>query len=125
MTKRHRVIALALGSALAVATVASPALANGDFTGTYQTQSGAVGGRGAGSIQMTISQRGTSLTWSTSTGYTYICSLQGTTCSGTWSGKTGSGWFDVKFTPNGDRFAGNWGYGNDRTESGSFSGTRK
>jgi hypothetical protein len=122
MTKRNRVIAMVLGSAVAVAT---PALADGDFTGTFQTQSGAVGGRGAGAIQMTITQRGSSLTWSTSTGYTYVCALQGSSCSGTWSGKTGSGWFDVKFTGNGDRFSGSWCYGNDHADSGSFSGARK
>jgi hypothetical protein len=121
MTKRYQVIAAVLGSAL----VFGAATAGADFTGTFQTQSGAINGRGAGSIQMTITQRGSSLVWNTSTGYTYVCALKGSNCAGTWSGKTGSGWFEVKFSGNGDNFSGNWGYGSDHAESGSFTGARK
>lgn len=121
MTKQHRVIALALGSVLAAAT---PAVAQPDMTGTFNTDSGPVKGRGAGKIQMTITQRGSSLEWKTSTGYTYICSLDERNCAGTWAGKTGSGWFSVKFSPNGDSFTGNWGYKDDRSESGFFNGKR-
>lgn len=124
MTNTIRNTALSL--TFAVAMLAAPALAQApDCTGTYQTQSGAVNGRGAGGIQMTITQRGSSLVWSTSTGYTYVCSLRGTQCSGTWTGRTGSGWFSVNFTGNGNSFSGSWGYDDDHSVSGSFTGSRQ
>ena len=123
MMKTIRLAVLGIIGAFAIA--AAPATAQApDCTGTYQTQSGAVNGRGAGGIQMTIAQRGSSLVWSTSTGYTYVCSLQGTRCSGTWSGRTGSGWFSVNFTGNGNSFSGSWGYDDDHSASGSFTGSR-
>jgi hypothetical protein len=116
------VFALALGTSLAA--LAAPALAGADYTGTFQTQSEAIRGKGAGKIQMTVTQKGSSLIWNTSTGYTYVCSLKRSRCEGTWSGKTGSGWFNVDFAGNGDSFTGSWGYGSDYSQSASFSGRR-
>jgi hypothetical protein len=105
--------------------LALPAVAQSpDCTGTYQTRFGAVNGRGAGSMQMSIAHRGSSLVWNTSTGYTYVCSLSGTRCSGTWTGRTGAGWFAVNFSGNGSSFSGTWGYGEDRSASAFFTGTR-
>lgn len=118
---KHRLFALTLGT---LATLATPALAGGDYTGSFQTKSEAIKGKGGGGIPMTITQKGSSLVWNTSTGYTYICSLNGAHCEGTWSGKTGSGWFSVDFSGNGDTFAGTWGYGQNRDESAAFTGKR-
>lgn len=119
---KHRVIALTLGTALAM--VATPALAGGDYTGTFKTNSEAIHGKGGGGIEMTITQKGSSLEWKTSSGYTYICSLHKEHCEGTWSGKTGSGWFSVDFSGNGDTFSGTWGYNSDHDESAAFTGRR-
>src|SRR5690606_30318855 len=119
MMRTIRLATLSIIGALAIAVAPATAQAP-DCTGTYQTQSGAVNGRGAGNIQMTIAQRCSSLTSTTSAGYTYVCSLRGTRCSGTWQGRTGSGWFSVNFTGNGNSFSGNWGYDDDHSASGTF-----
>lgn len=103
--------------------VASAAFAQAQYAGAWETDSTACNGRGAGHIRMTIAPQNNALTWSTSTGYTYVCSLNGARCAGTWSGRTGSGWFDVTFN-GGASFSGNWGYGDDHSASGSFSGHR-
>src|SRR5262249_12023730 len=94
----------------------------GRFDGVWETDSEAVNGRGSGHIQMTIAEQPGGLSFRTSTGYTYQCQLSGPRCVGTWTGRTGSGWFDIPF--NGPTFAGLWGYGQDRAASASFNGHR-
>jgi hypothetical protein len=92
------------------------------YNGIWDTNSSACNGRGARRIQMTINGQNNALTWQTSTGFTYVCALTGTRCAGTWSGRTGSGWFDVVFS--GNSFAGLCGYGDDHSVTGTFTGNR-
>lgn len=112
--------------ALAAFTVlGSPAAAQSvDVTGHWETDATNAGGRGGGHFPVDITQHGSALRWAAVGGGQYICSMRGTRCSGTWSGSTGSGWFDVTFSGNGSSFSGQWGYDDNRAVWGSWTGTR-
>lgn len=95
-----------------------------DASGHWETDAGAVNGRGSGHFSLEITQSGTGLRWSAANGGMYVCTLRGANCNGTWSGTSGSGWFDVTFSPDGGAFVGSWGYGDDHFAVGSWSGHR-
>lgn len=115
----------ALALALLTTVVAPTALAQYfDASGHWETDASGVNGRGAGHFSLDIVQNGTGLRWSAANGGMYVCTLRGQQCSGTWSGTSGSGWFDVSFSPDGSSFVGAWGYGDDRSMAGGWSGRR-
>ena len=53
-----------------------------------------------------------------------VCVMDGSHCDGTWVGGSGAGWIDVTFTANGRSSTGLWGYGDDHSSAGTFTGTR-
>ncbi len=115
---------LRLAAALALALVPASASAQGlDLNGSWETDSGAVNGRGAGHIAMSASHRNGGVTFSYS-GNTMVCQLSGLRCRGTWQGNTGSGWFSITFSSDGQNFSGTWGYNRDRENVGTFTGHR-
>lgn len=117
--KLGRMAAVCVGTVMAAAT----ATAQVNYSGTWNTNSGAAGGRGAGRIVMSATHRNGGVTFRYG-GNTMTCSLAGSHCGGSWQGGTGSGWFEIDFTPDGGAFSGTWGYGNDRANAGSFTGSR-
>ena len=118
---KHVPLALALALPLAATTAAHAQ--NFDLSGTWQTDSGAVNGRGGGHIVMQAAHRNGGVTFSYG-GNTMVCSLSGLRCRGSWQGGTGSGWFAIPFSSDGQSFSGTWGYGRDRANVGTFTGTR-
>jgi hypothetical protein len=113
---------LALTLSLLAATTAAQAQGL-DLSGTWETDSGSVNGRGGGHITMQATHRNGGLTF-TYGGNTMVCAVSGQRCRGTWQGGTGSGWFSITFSSNGHNFSGTWGYGRDRENVGTFSGSR-
>ena len=115
---------LRLAAALALALVPATAAAQDlDLNGTWETDSGSVGGRGGGHITMSATHRNNGVTFSYS-GNTMVCQLNGRRCRGTWQGGTGSGWFSITFSSDGQNFSGTWGYNRDRANEGTFTGHR-
>ncbi|MFO0683016.1 MAG: hypothetical protein U0234_13250 [Sandaracinus sp.] len=117
----------ALALVLSFSSLALAPIADAQYfspAGHWETDASAVNGRGAGHLSVDIVQSGTGLRWSAANGGLYVCTLRGYQCSGTWSGTTGSGWFDVSFSPDASSFYGVWGYGEDRSSSGAWSGHR-
>lgn len=111
--------------ALPILLAAGPAHAQSlDLSGTWQTDSGAVNGRGAGHIAMQATHRNNGVTLSYGGGNTMVCSLSGLRCRGSWQGGTGSGWFSITFSSDGQSFSGTWGYDRDRENVGTFTGHR-
>ncbi|MEI8255608.1 MAG: hypothetical protein WCJ30_08055 [Deltaproteobacteria bacterium] len=91
--------------------------------GTWETDSGASGGNGAGHGTMNLVQSGGAVVWTyASGGGTYVCTLAGSVCQGTWQGHTGSGWFNVTFGPDSASFSGFWGYAGNAAPPGTFAG---
>lgn len=111
------------GAVAAILLSAGVAAQGIDLSGNWQTQSGAVGGRGGGNNLMKATHRNGAVTLSYGDN-TMLCTLNGQRCGGTWQGRTGSGWFSVTFSSDGRSFAGTWGYGNDRGNVGTFMGSR-
>lgn len=124
--------ALALGTALSLGATTPPTLATPVeaqqagvmVAGHWESDAGPVNGRGSGHFSLDLSQNGSRVRWLAGNGGEYLCSLEGTHCTGTWLGSSGSGWFDVWFSPDGLSFNGSWGYGSDRSAFGAWSGRR-
>lgn len=91
--------------------------------GRWQTVSGACGGAGATDLEMVGVQRAGSFELTYPQG-DMLCTLQGRRCEGTWRGRSGAGWFQIAFTPDGAEFSGTWGYGTNRATTGRFTGRR-
>lgn len=122
MTRSIRKVMAALSLSAALLTV--PAIAQGpNYSGSWNTQSAAINGRGGGAIRMSAQHRSNAVTFTYGQN-TMVCTLTGPRCTGTWQGRTGSGWFDITFASDGRTFAGSWGYDNDRNNVGTFSGQR-
>ncbi len=122
-----------LGSGLALASLAAPDTAIPDASaqqaaafvaGHWETDAGNASGHGGGHFSIDLTQNGSRVRWVASNGGEYLCSLEGYHCTGTWHGTSGSGWFDVWFSPDGGSFNGSWGYADDRSSPGSWSGRR-
>jgi hypothetical protein len=129
---KNALSALALGPAFVVGAASQPALvapasaqqAGVFVAGHWESDAGNVNGRGGGHFALDLSQNGSRIRWQAANRGEYLCSLEGTHCTGTWHGTSGSGWFDVWFSPDGGTFNGTWGYGSDRSASGGWSGRR-
>lgn len=112
---------------IAISICASVALAQTavSYTGLWRTQWGAVPGRGGqGSSDINAVHRDGGVIWTYGQGHTMVCVMDGSHCDGTWVGGSGAGWIDVTFTANGRSFTGLWGYGDDHSAAGTFTGTR-
>ncbi len=108
----------------ALAGTAVAQQAGNQYNGMWATHSGPVNGRGHGLVRLRITAQNNALTWTNNSGSTYVCTLAGNRCAGTWTGGTGSGWFDVTFSSP-TFFSGTWGYGADRSSVGCFTGHRE
>jgi hypothetical protein len=116
-------LALFLGGAIAVASIATAPAAATDLTGTWAVQQSGLNGSSTSTIKLT--QSGTGIVGTNSAnGNNFTGTLVGGgKINGTWKGPQGAGWLTVYVSANGHSFNGSWGY-NGKKENGTFVGNK-
>jgi hypothetical protein len=116
-------LAAAVAGALGATWLALSPAASADPAGAWHLESEAIDGRGAGRFVMQVARDGDHWLMDYQSGV-MRCALEGARCSGVWYGRSGDGWLEIEFGPDGRTFAGRWGYRGDRTRHATMRGTR-